>query len=98
MKQLVSKCIVKTTIAIILCVTISILISSFAPHLSNDMALGQLENDDISWSLMNAWYQIQSYSGWIYALIGLGFDVIDSSICVAVIVYLPTLTISAFAV
>lgn len=63
MKQLVSKCVVKTAIAIILCVTISILISSFTPHLSNDMAIGQLENDDMSWSLMNIWYQIQSYSG-----------------------------------
>ena len=69
MKKLVSKCIVKIAIAIILCVTISILISSFTPHLSNDMALGQLENDDMSWSLMNAWYQIQSYSGWIYGIV-----------------------------
>jgi hypothetical protein len=81
MKQLVSKCIVKTTIAIILCATISILISSLAPHLSNDIAIGQLENDDMSWSLMNAWYQIQSYSGWIYALIGLGFGASISKDC-----------------
>lgn len=81
MKQLVSKCIAKTVVAIILCVTISILISSIAPHLSNDIALGQLENDDMSWSLMNAWYQIQSYSGWIYALIGLGFGASISKDC-----------------
>ena len=81
MKPLVSKCIVKIAIAIILCVAVSILISSFAPHLSNDMALGQLENDDMSWSLMNAWYQIQSYSGWIYALIGLGFGASISKDC-----------------
>ena len=69
MKKLISKCIVKIAITIILCITISILISSFAPHLSNDMALGQLENDDMSWSLMNAWYQIQNYSGWIYGIV-----------------------------
>ena len=81
MKQLISKCVIKTVIAIILCVTISILISSFTPHLSNDMAIGQLENDDVSWSLMNAWYQIQSYSGWIYALIGLGFGASISKDC-----------------
>ena len=81
MKQLVSKCVVKVAIAIVLCVRISILISSFTPHLSNDMAIGQLENDDVSWSLMNAWYQIQSYSGWIYALIGLGFGASISKDC-----------------
>lgn len=81
MKQLVSKCVVKTAIAIILCVIISILISSFTPHLSNDMAIGQLENDDMSWSLMNIWYQIQSYSGWIYAFIGLGFSASISKDC-----------------
>lgn len=81
MKQLISKCVIKTAIAIILCVTISILISSFTPHLSNDMAIGQLENDDVSWSLMNAWYQIQSYSGWIYTLIGLGFGASISKDC-----------------
>lgn len=81
MKQLVNKCIVKTSIAIILCVIISILISSLTPHLSNDMALGQLENDDMSWNLMNAWYQIQSYSGWIYAIIGLAFGASISKDC-----------------
>ena len=73
MKQLVSKTVVKVSSAIILCVVVSLIISSFAPHLSNDLALGQLENDDMSWTLMNSWYQIQAYSGWIYAVIGLVF-------------------------
>ena len=73
MKQLVSKTVVKVSSAIILCVVVSLIISSLAPHLSNDLALGQLENDDMSWTLMNGWYQIQQYSGWIYAIIGLAF-------------------------
>ena len=73
MKQLISKTIVKISVAIILCVAVSLIISSLAPHLSNDLALGQLENDDMNWTLMNGWYQIQAYFDWIYAVICLAF-------------------------
>lgn len=69
MKKIIKKSIVKIAIAIILCSILSIVVSSFAPHLSNDMAIGQLENDDMSWSLMNVWYQIQNYAYWIYVAI-----------------------------
>ena len=81
MKQFVGKTIVKISAAIVLCVVVSLIISSLAPHLSNDLALGQLENDDMSWTLMNGWYQIQAYSGWIYAVIGLVFGASISKDC-----------------
>ena len=55
MKNLISKSTVKIFIAIILCAIISVAISNFAPHMSNDMALGQLENDDYAWSAMQTW-------------------------------------------
>ena len=71
MKPLIKRCILKIAFAIILCAIFSIIMSSFAPHFTNDMALGQLENDDMSWSVMNAWYQIQNYAWCIYAAIGL---------------------------
>ena len=71
MKQLIKRCIFKIVFAIILCTIFSIIMSSFAPHFTNDLALGQLENDDMSWSIMNIWYQVQNYTWCVYAIIGL---------------------------
>ena len=51
---------VKITIAIALCFILTLVANAFAPHLTNDLAIGQLENDDISWSLMQSWYAVQN--------------------------------------
>ena len=72
-RTLVSKCIVKISFAIILSIIFSLVLSSLAPHLSNDLAIGQLENDDFSWSLMNSWYKIQEYAWIVYTVIGCTF-------------------------
>ena len=55
MKNLAIKSIAKIVLAIVLCMILSMAVSNFAPHMSNDMAIGQLENDDISWTAMQAW-------------------------------------------
>ena len=60
MKNLIVSITAKILIAIFLCVVISMVMTAFAPHLSNDLALGQLENDDMSWSVMQLWYKLQT--------------------------------------
>lgn len=59
-KSLITRSIIKIAIAIILCFVITLASNAFAPHLTNDLAIGQLENDDISWSLMQSWYAVQN--------------------------------------
>ena len=71
MKNLAIKITVKIALAIVLCAILSIVVSSFAPHLSNDLAIGQLENDDMSWTMMEVWHQVQNYTGWGYTIISI---------------------------
>ena len=73
MKQVIKRSLIKLVIAIILCSTLGIIITSFAPHLTNDLALGQLENDDMSWSIFQTWYQVQNFVGVINFVIVLCF-------------------------
>lgn len=58
--NLIIRSAIKITIAIALCFIITLAANAFAPHLINDLAIGQLENDDISWSLMQSWYAVQN--------------------------------------
>ena len=58
MKNLAIKSIVKIILAIVLCMILSMAVSNFAPHMSNDMAIGQLENDDMSWTAMQTWNNV----------------------------------------
>lgn len=58
MKNLISKSMVKIFIAIVLCAILSMAVSNFAPHITNDMAIGQLENDDMSWTAMQTWNNV----------------------------------------
>ena len=73
MKQVIKRSILKLVIAIILCSIFGIIITSFAPHLTNDLALGQLENDDMGWSIFQTWYQVQNFVGVINFVIVLCF-------------------------
>ena len=70
MKKLVVKSMVKIFIAVAICAIISIVFTNFAPHISNDMALGQLENDDFAWSAMQTWNNFVSAAR--YAQVGIG--------------------------
>ncbi len=76
MKNLIIKSIVKIFIAIVLCIILSMAISSFAPHISNDVAIGQLENDDVGWTIMQTWNYILQSAG--LAKIGIGIICIIS--------------------
>ena len=70
MKNLISKSMVKIFVAIVLCAILSLAVANFAPHISNDMAIGQLENDDMSWTAMQTWNQVVNGVGWVQAGIG----------------------------
>ena len=67
MKSLISKSVVKIFIAIVLCAILSMAVANFAPHMSNDMAIGQLENDDMSWTAMQTWNNALEAVGWVQA-------------------------------
>ena len=58
MKNLAIKSIAKIVLAIVLCMILSMAVSNFAPHISNDMSIGQLENDDMSWTAMQTWNNV----------------------------------------
>ena len=70
MKKLVVKSAVKIFIAVAICAIISIALANFAPHISNDMAMGQLTNDDFAWSAMQTWNNFVSAAR--YAQVGIG--------------------------
>lgn len=59
----------KIVCAAILCCMITILANSFVPHLTNEVAIGQLQNDDVSWSLLQTWYVFQDVSSIIKLVI-----------------------------
>ena len=67
MKNLISKSMVKIFVAIVLCAILSMAVSNFAPHITNDMAIGQLENDDMSWTAMQTWNNALEAVGWVQA-------------------------------
>ena len=56
--KLITHSVIKLVIAIALCFAITLVANAFAPHISNDLAIGQLQNDDMSWSIMQTWYAI----------------------------------------
>ena len=70
MKNLIVKSVVKIFIAVAICAIISIALTNFAPHLSNDVAMGQLTNDDFAWSAMQTWNNFVSAAR--YAQVGIG--------------------------
>lgn len=70
MKNLIFRSMVKIFVAIVLCAILSIAVAIFAPHFSNDMAIGQLENDDMSWTVMQTWNQVVNGVGGIQIGIG----------------------------
>ena len=82
MKNLAIKSIAKIVLAIVLCMILSMAVSNFAPHMSNDMAIGQLENDDMSWTAMQTWNQVLAGVGLVQAGIGVvcGFSVTKDTI------------------
>lgn len=85
MKNLCKKSIMKIAIAVILCACLSMVVSNFAPHISNDVAMGQLENDDTSWSIMQTWNQALQ-----------GVELVQAGICIVCIYSVGKDTIKYF--
>lgn len=74
-RKFITKTSFKIIAAIILCTIISIIISSVTPHLTNDIAISQLQNEDINWTFMNSWNQICNYAGVVYGIIAIAFSI-----------------------
>lgn len=60
LKKLIFKSITKLAIVFVICLIGSLLINAFAPIISNNLAIGQLENSDTNWALMQAWNSFQN--------------------------------------
>lgn len=67
MKSLVTKAVIKVIVAILLCSLLNAAVASLAPHISNDVAMGQLENDDMSFIAMETWNRIVDAVFWVQA-------------------------------
>lgn len=75
MKNLVVKLVAKILIAVILCGILSFTVTSLMPTFGNDVAMGQLENNDVGFVAMETWNYLHNATGWVHALIILGCGV-----------------------
>lgn len=63
------KIIVKFLIALLISFAIMAVSQSLMPILGNDVAIGQLENDDFYFVAMNTWHQTNYYLGLVAAVV-----------------------------
>ena len=68
---MVKKILIKLVIAIIITTIIAWVSNSLMPILGNDVALGQLQNDDAYFVAMNAWQDLQNWLGIATAIVWL---------------------------
>ena len=60
MKSLIRSIVIKVAIAVILITVLSLVLSAIMPTFGNDIAMGQLENDDVSFMQMEMWNRVQN--------------------------------------
>lgn len=60
MKSLIRSIVIKVAVAVILITVLSLVLSAIMPTFGNDIALGQLENDDVSFMQMEMWNRVQN--------------------------------------
>lgn len=60
MKFLMRSIIIKVAVTAILVTVLSLLLSAIMPTFGNDIAMGQLEHDDVSFMQMEMWNRIQN--------------------------------------
>lgn len=78
---LIKKVAIKIICAVMICAVIGIIISAFIPTLTNDIAMSQLENDNMAYAAWVGWQNIVKYAYCAEAIIALlftisiGFDV-----------------------
>lgn len=71
MKPLIRKAVTKIFIAILLCALLTAISTAAMPIMTNDMAMGQLENDDVSFMLWDNWTRVQGIIDIAGAAIGI---------------------------
>jgi hypothetical protein len=59
-KHLIKKLTIKVILTVLICAVISLVLAAVMPVFGNDVALGQLENDDVSFIAMEAWNRVQN--------------------------------------
>jgi len=59
-KSLIRSIVIKVAVAVILITVLSLVLSAIMPTFGNDIALGQLENDDVSFMQMEMWNRVQN--------------------------------------
>lgn len=60
MKSLIKSIVIKVAVAVILCTVLSLVLSAIMPTFGNDIAMGQLKHDDVSFMQMEMWNRIQN--------------------------------------
>ena len=60
MKPLIKRSLIKIAFALVIWFLLAILASALMPVLTNDMAMGQLENDDVSFMMWEGWQYIDT--------------------------------------
>lgn len=60
MKSLIRSIVIKVAVAMILITVLSLVLSAVMPTFGNDIAMGQLEHDDVSFMQMEMWNRIQN--------------------------------------
>lgn len=60
MKRLIIRCVSSIAVAIVISLLFTLLLTALIPLISNEMALGQLANDNFSWLALQSWQAIVS--------------------------------------
>lgn len=76
MNKLISKVAIKVLLGAILCILIAIAISALDPIITNKIALGQLENSDYGFIMMEKWNTIRNLMAGAQVCIGSAFGVL----------------------
>jgi uncharacterized membrane protein len=72
---LIKKVAIKIICAVMICAIIGIIISAFVPTLTNDIAMSQLENDNMAYATWIGWQNIVNYAYCAEAIIALLFTI-----------------------
>lgn len=72
-EKFVKKMIRKTVIFVLLMIIVSTIVSHMAPIVSNQIALGQMQNSDEAFVIMNSYNNLKSLSRFVYVGISLWF-------------------------
>lgn len=81
-KKLIVKCLIKLIIVLVICGTLGIVADSIYPILLNHVAMGQLENDNLYFVIVNEWDAIVRIIAIFQSIIaGIGLYYISYDVC-----------------